>query len=296
MMSDASTAPACLGPDPTPEPPAFPVPPGAWDTHFHVFGPTARFPYATKRKYTPPDAPVENYFALAAALGIARGVCVHPNLHGADNAVTLDAVRRSQGRFVAIVKLDDKATLADVRAMHDAGARGARFAFNPEHGGELDPVLLERVIAWAHQLGWCLEMHMAADELPKLGERLAALPVPVIIDHMARVDPSLGVDHVNFRTLLDLVRLPHVWVKLSGADRITKLGPPYDDVVPYAQALIAAASDRMIWGTDWPHSGIFDPKHMPNDGAVLNVLERFAPDADIRKRILVDNPARLFGG
>jgi predicted TIM-barrel fold metal-dependent hydrolase len=289
-------APPCLGPDANPRTPSFALPAGAWDTHFHVFGPTDRFPYAARRKYTPPDSPLESYLALTAKLGIERAVCVHPNLHGADNAVTLDAVRRSDGRFVAIVKLDDHASRASVRAMHEAGARGVRFAFNPEHGGELDRTLLQRVVGWAGELGWCLELHMAADDLPPLAPILGRIEVPVVIDHFARVDPGKGVDQPNFRTLLELVRLPHIWVKLTGADRITREGPPYADVAPLAHALLAAAPERMLWGTDWPHSGIFDAGRMPNDCDLVDLLLAFAPTEELRHRVLVDNPARLFGG
>lgn len=287
--------PNCEGPDPNPQTLRFIPPPGTCDTHFHVFGPSNRFPYAPNRKYTPPDSPLEDYFVLMEALGIERGVVVHPNLHGPDNAVTLDAIARSDGRFLGIVKLEASGTFEELKHLHTLGVRGVRFAFNPQHGGTFDPELFDRTAGWCAELGWQIEVHSAPDDLVGLAERLARADIPIVIDHMGRVDVSLGNDQEPFRVLLDLVREDHIWVKLTGADRITKAGPPYDDVVPFARALIDAAPDRMIWGTDWPHSAYFDAAKMPNDGALMNLLPDFAPDPAVLDRILLDNPARLFG-
>ena len=271
------------------------MPKGAWDTHFHVFGPADRFPYAKQRKYTPPDSPFEDYVRLMAHLGIERAVCVHPNLHGPDNAVTFDAVERSDGSVLAIVKVDRDIDLAQLRAMKRKGACGVRFAFNPAHGsGELDIELFERVVGWCDELDWCVNLHFAASALAGLAERLTRLAVPTIIDHFARIDPGNGIDQPDFRILLDLMKLPHMWMKLTGADRITRNGPPYHDVVPFARALISVAPDRVIWGTDWPHSGYFEASRMPNDGALANLLPDYAPLAAQRQAILVDNPSRLF--
>ncbi len=287
--------PDCLGPDPRPDPLAFRPPPGACDTHFHVFGPSDRFPYAPDRRYTPPDSPLEDYFVLMEKLGIERGVVVHPNLHGSDNAVTLDAVARSDGRFLGIVKLEASAAFEDLRRLDALGVRGVRFAFNPRHGGTFDSDLFDRAAGWCARLGWQIELHSAPEDLVRLAGRLARAGVPVVIDHFGRVDVSLGLDQEPFRVLLDLAKERHVWVKLTGADRISRTGPPYGDVVPFARALIAAAPDRVVWGTDWPHSAYFDRAGMPNDGALMNLMVAFAPDARARVRILVDNAARLFG-
>lgn len=287
--------PRCEGPDPYPDPPGFTPPPGTCDTHFHVFGPSDRFPYAAGRKYTPPDSPLEDYFILMERLGIERGVVVHPNLHGSDNAVTLDAIARSDGRFLGIVKLDASSTFEDLRHLNALGVRGVRFAFNPQHGGTFDSELFDRTAGWCARLGWQIELHSAPEDLVGLAERLARADNPIVIDHFGRVDVSLGLRQEPFRTLLDLAKEPHVWVKLTGADRITRAGPPYDDIVPFARALIEVAPDRMVWGTDWPHSAYFDPARMPNDGALMNLMAAFAPDSDVRDRILADNAARLFG-
>ena len=293
-MSDEPAPRPCLGPRASGALPSRRLPAGAWDTHFHVFGPVDRFPFAVKRKYTPPDSPFEAYIALAERLGIERAVCVHPNLHGPDNAVTLDALERSDGRFIGIVKLHDGTTLEDLRRMDAAGIRGVRFAFNPEHGGELDPVLLARAQRWCAELGWCIDLHMAAEDLPRLAETIARTPVPIVIDHMARIDPARGLAQTAFTVLLDLARLPHVWVKLTGADRITRTGPPYQDVVPYARALLEAAPERMIWGTDWPHSGYFDAARVPDDVGLVDLSFAFAPDPALHHRLMVANPGRLF--
>ena len=287
--------PNCEGPDPNPLTPEFTVPVGTCDTHFHIFGPSGRFPYGPNRKYTPPDSPLEDYFVLMEALGIERGVVVHPNLHGPDNAVTLDAIARSDGRFLGIVKLEASGTFEELKHLHTLGVRGVRFAFNPQHGGTFDAEHFDRTSGWCAELGWQIELHSAPDDLIGLADRLARADIPIVIDHLGRVDVSLGLDQEPFRVLLDLAREDHIWVKLTGADRITKAGPPYDDVVPFARALIDVAPDRMVWGTDWPHSAYFDPAKMPNDGVLMNLLPEFAPEEGVRNKILVDNAARLFG-
>ena len=293
MRIDASPKP-CLGPVDDESKPGRQLPPGTWDTHFHVFGPLDRFPYATNRKYTPPPAPLEAYVALQERLGISRAVCVHPNVHGPDNGVTLDALARSNGSLLGIVKASERLSLAQLRDLDAAGVRGVRFAFNPQHGGELDARLLDRFESWTEELRWCIDFHMAPEDLEPLVPRLSKLAVPLVIDHFARIDPAQGLDQRPFRVLLDLVAHDHVWVKLSGADRISRTGAPYRDVVPFAQALIAAAPTRVVWGTDWPHSGYFEPDRMPRDAALAELVFDFAPREAERMRLLVENPRALF--
>jgi predicted TIM-barrel fold metal-dependent hydrolase len=293
-MTEASQPTPCLGAIDDAARPRRALPSGTWDTHFHVFGPLERFPYAANRKYTPPPAPFDAYVALAERLGISRGVCVHPNVHGDDNAVTLDALQRSNGRLLGIIKASAQLSLAQLREMDAAGVRGVRFAFNPQHGGQLDHALLDRFAAWADELRWCIDFHMAPENLESLVPRLSKLTVPVVIDHFARIDPAHGLDQRPFRVLLDLVGHDHVWVKLSGAERISRSGPPYTDVVPFARALIAAAPTRVLWGTDWPHSGYFDSNRMPHDVALADLVFDVAPREADRMRLLVDNPRALF--
>lgn len=284
----------CLGPVAQPSRPRIEVPAGAWDTHFHVLGPQARFPYSGKRKYTPPDAPLARALALHDALGIARGLVVHANTHGFDNAVDLDAVAGSGGRYLAVVRLGADATREGCEAMHERGARGVRFAFNPQHGGELDRRVFDHVLECVRNLGWFAELHFEGAALPRLRDWLAAIPATVVIDHLGRVDPSLGLAQEPFRVLLELARRDNVWVKLSGADRLTRRPGSYDDVAPFAHRLLEIAPERLVWGSDWPHTGVFDAARMPDDGALLDALERFVPDESLRRRILVDNPRRLL--
>jgi len=284
----------CLGPLPRPSRPRIRLPEGAWDTHFHVLGPQARFPYSPKRKYTPPDAPLASALALHDALGISRGWVVHANTHGFDNSVDLDAVARSGGRYLAVVRLDAGATPEGCEALHAAGARGVRFAFNPQHGGDLDREVFEHVLGCIRALGWFVEFHFEGSSLPSLRDWLASIPAAVVIDHFGRIDPSLGVDQEPFRVLLDLARRDNVWIKLSGADRLTRQPGSYDDVVPFAHDLLRIAPERLLWGTDWPHTGVFDRARIPDDGALLDALARLVPDEALRRKVLVDNPGRLL--
>ena len=263
--------------------------------HFHALGPQARFPYAQKRKYTPPDAPLERCLELHDALGIARGLVVHANTHGFDNAVDLDAVARSGGRYLAVVRLDGSATRDSCAALHAAGARGVRFAFNPQHGGTLDQDAFERVLRAIEGLGWFVELHFEGAALPGLRDWLAAIPAPVVVDHFGRIDPALGLGQEPFGVLCELMRRENFWVKLSGADRISRRGPPYEDVAPFARRLASIAPARLLWGSDWPHTGVFDAARMPDDGTLLDALAAFIPDAAQRKQVLVDNPRRLLG-
>jgi len=286
--------PDCLGPEAAPSRPGWTLPEGAWDTHFHVLGPQARFPYAATRKYSPPDAPLAAALALHDRLGIRNGLVVHANTHGFDNGVDLDAAARSGGRYLAVVRLDGKASREGCRDLHAAGARGVRFAFNPQHGGTLDQKVFEHVLRCIEGLGWFVELHFEGAAVPGLRGWLEAIPATVVIDHFGRVDPSAGADPAPFGILCELMKRPNFWTKISGAERISKLGHPYGDVAPLAQRLAQIAPDRLIWGSDWPHTGFFDPTRMPDDGKLLDALLGFIPDDGLRHRILVDNPRRLL--
>lgn len=283
----------CLGPCPTSRP-GWSLPAGAWDTHFHVLGPQARFPYAATRKYTPPDAPLADARRLHDTLGIARGLVVHANTHGFDNAVDLDAVQRSDGRYLAVVRLDAGATREGCRRLHAQGARGVRFAFNPQHGGALDLKVFDHVLGCIEGFGWFVELHFEGGAIPALRSWLEAIPAPVVIDHMGRVDVTEGIDQAPFGVLCELMRRENFWCKVSGADRISRSGPPYTDVAPFARRLADIAPSRLLWGSDWPHTGVFDRRRMPEDAALLNALREFYPDEGILRRILVDNPQRLL--
>ncbi len=294
-MTVAKSIPDCLGPLAEPARPRRALPAGAWDTHFHVLGPQLAFPYAPARKYTPPDAPLERCLRFHDSLGIARGFVVHANTHGFDNGVDLDAVARSGGRYLAVVRLDGSASRDDCKALHAGGARGVRFAFNPQHGGHLDLKVFDHVQQCIAGLGWFVELHFEGDALPGLLPWLQSIPSKVVIDHLGRIDPARGPAQEPFAALMQLARLENIWVKLSGADRISRSGFPYDDVALFARQLAEAAPGRMLWGSDWPHTGVFDPAKMPDDGKLLDAFEGFVPDEGLRRQILVDNPLRLLG-
>ena len=287
--------PDCLGPRAIMAKTSWTLPTGAWDTHFHTLGPQERFPYSPTRKYTPPDAGLGACLAFHTTLGIERGVAVHANTHGFDNAAAMDAVAGSEGRYLGVVRLDRRADRARCVAMDRAGIRGVRFAFNPQHGGSLELDTFNHVLGCIAGLGWFVELHFSGSALPELRTWIESIPEPVVIDHMGRIDLAAGLDQRPVEILLTLARSANIWIKISGADRLTRRGPPYADVVPLAHALIDRAPDRIIWGSDWPHTGFFDRDRMPDDVQLLDALATFAPDEEKRRRILVDNPLQLFG-
>ncbi len=280
-------------PHPAPHAPrAFAPPPRACDAHCHVFGPADRFPFATTRTYTPPDAGLEMFERMQARLGLSRAVFVQASCHGTDNAAMVDALERGNGRYAGVAMIDDETSDAQMHRMHEAGVRGARFNFVRHLGGAPDLDTFWRLVDRVALLGWHVVLHFDAQDLPEYGDLLDRMPTSYVIDHMARVDASAGTDQPPFQHLLERLGDERCWVKVSGADRLTKHGPPpYDDVVPFARALIAAAPDRILWGTDWPHPNV---RHMPDEGDLLDLVAAFAPDEATRDRILVRNPERLY--
>jgi len=291
----------CMPPDPNTRKPGFTPPANSCDTHFHVFGPPETFPFLSTHEYTPPAAPLEHYLKMAAVIGMERAVVVQPSVHGLDNSATLDAIARSQGRFRGIGRIDDKTTKDELQKLYDGGIRGVRFNMLDRPRGNVKLEVLDRCVERVIELGWSVDLHIDMKNLLDQEKRIRAMPVPVVIDHIARVKPSEGLQQAGFQLLLDLLRLKHVWVKVSGADKIcntqvhTYFGLPFVEVIPFARAVIAARPDRIIWGTDWPHSNNFTPGHTPNDGDLVDLLAAFAPDEQTRKKILVENPAALYG-
>jgi 2-pyrone-4,6-dicarboxylate lactonase len=274
-----------------PSRPTLRLPPGAWDTHCHVFGPPARFPYSLDRP-KPADAPKENLFALHERLGIERCVIVNSAVHGPDNRVVEDAMAAKRGDYLGIALLPTSTTIAELRRLDRAGFRGVRFNFMKHLKPEAP---ISDVLAFAPRLaevGWHLQVHMEADVLAELGSVLARAPVPVVIDHIGRVDAGLGLKQPPFAALMRLMESPKFWVKVSGCDRITRQGPPYDDAVAFARALVESYSDRVVWGTDWPHPNHRGP--VPDDGALVDLIARMAPAEVLRHKLMVDNPVRLY--
>jgi len=275
----------------SPSSPRLELPPGACDAHVHVFGPQARFPFAPERRFTPCEAPKDKLFALHTLLGIERCVVVQSGAHGFDNSVTEDAIAARNGKYVGIALLPTTTSDAELSRLDAAGFRGARFNYMG-HLGAATPI--EEVIAFGKRLaaiGWHLQLHFESSLVHELGSALLRSPVPVVIDHMGRVDASRGIDQPDFRRLRELVRDERVWVKLSGAERISRRGPSYEDAIPFARALFEDAGDRVLWGTDWPHPNL---DHVPDDGVLCDLLASIAPSDAERQALLVTNPQRLY--
>lgn len=273
-------------------PTRFSPPPGACDAHCHVFGPADRFPFAPNRTYTPPDSGYEELIELQDRLGLSRAVLVQASCHGTDNSAMIDALERGEGRFAGVAMIDDSHDEDDLDSMHAAGVRGIRFNFVGHLGGSPDIDMFWRLVERAAPRGWHLELHFDAEDLPGQRDLLSDLPIPFIVDHMARVRAERGLDQLPFMTLLEILSgNENAWVKISGAERITRGPPPYDDVVPFGRALIDTAPRRVLWGTDWPHPNV---GQMPDDGDLVDLLFDFAPDEETRNRILVENPKRLY--
>jgi predicted TIM-barrel fold metal-dependent hydrolase len=283
----------CQGPDPNTKAPGFTPPPKACDAHCHVFGPAAKFPFAEGRSYTPPDAPVEAFRKLQGVLGLERAVIVQATCHGTDNRAALDAIARSDGRYRGVAIVDDGFGDRDFEALHAGGMRGVRFSFARHLSGPPDFGRVRRIAERIRPLGWHLVLYLEAPDVVENARTIAGFGMPVVIDHMGRVKTKDGLEQKPFRLLLDLLRGEDFWVKICGPERISSAGPPFTDAVPFAAALAAAAPDRVLWGTDWPHPNIEGT--MPNDGALMDLLAAAVPDEGARNRILVDNPARLYG-
>ena len=280
-------------PDPNTRKPRFTPPPLACDAHCHVFGPASKFPYAPDAPYWPPDAPFESIRKLHSTLGIERAVIVHASCHGADMRVTLDAIARSKGKYRGTAIIDPSYTEKQFREMHEGGIRGVRFNFVQHLGGRPDMAFFDRTVARLQDMGWHLILHLDSTDLVEFRRKFEAIPVPMVIDHMGRVKAADGLEQEPFRILLGFMRNQNCWVKVCGAERVSSKGPPFDDALPFARALIDAAPDRILWGTDWPHPNV--GKHMPNDGDLVDLFARMAPEPGLQRKILVENPARLYG-
>ena len=283
-------------PGPIPDasrPTAFTPPPLACDAHCHVFGPAARFPFSATRTYTPPDSGIDDFERLQERLGLSRAVFVQASCHGTDNAAMVDAIQRGDGRYAGVAMIDESFTDDDLQLLHDNRVRGARFNFVAHLGGAPDLDRFWRLVHRIEPLGWHVVLHFDAVDLPGHADLLDALPVPYVIDHMARVPAADGIDQEPFQHLLQLLTDDErCWVKISCAERLTAgRVAPFDDVIPFAQALVAAAPQRILWGTDWPHPNMAT---MPDEGELVDLLAAFVPDEAQRRRILVDNPARLY--
>jgi 2-pyrone-4,6-dicarboxylate lactonase len=277
-----------------PSKPVFRPPPGAVDAHCHVFGPGDRFPFAPERKYTPCDAPAAKLFELRDFLGFERNVIVQATCHGADNRAVVDALGQSGGRARGVATVRADVSDRELAALDAAGVRGVRFNFVKRLVETTPPEVLAGIAARIAPLGWHTVIYFEAADLPELYGFLTSLPTPVVVDHMGRPDVSKAVDGPEFGLFVRLMReCPNVWSKVSCPERLTKTGPPgYDDVVPFARRLVETFPDRVLWGTDWPHPNL--KAHMPDDGTLVDFVPRIAPTPELQRRLLVDNPQRLY--
>ena len=278
--------------DQNPTKPTYTPPAGAVDAHCHVFGPEAQFPFAAGRKYTPCDASKDHLFALREFLGFERNVIVQATCHGTDNSALLDALNAGDGMARGVVSLDPRVTDAELSAMHQAGVRGVRFNFVKRL---VDEVPKEKSLKIAHriaELGWHSVVYFEAQDLADLSSFLKSLPTTVVIDHMGRPDVAQALDHPDFRLFIDLMNDEKFWCKTTCPERLTKTGPPYADVIPFMKILVETFPDRVIWGTDWPHPNM--KSHMPDDGQLVDIIPFIADTSELRHKLLVQNPARLY--
>ncbi len=288
-----NTNPSYIPFHPNPSKPRFKPPPGAVDAHCHVFGPASRFPYAPERKYTPVDAPKEKLFALRDFLGFDKNVIVQASCHGKDNAALIDALVNSNDKARGIVVIDEDAGSDALKAMNRAGVRGVRFNFVRRLVDFTPRDVLERIAERIANLGWHIVVYFEMPDLPELESFFTSLPTLVVVDHMGRPDVKKGLDHPEFQRYLRLLdKHKNIWTKVSGPERLTVAGAPYDDVVPFGRALVEGFSDRVIWGTDWPHPNM--PVEAPDDGVLVDVIAKIAPTPALQKALLVDNPMRLY--
>jgi 2-pyrone-4,6-dicarboxylate lactonase len=280
---------------PSPTKPAFILPDGAVDAHCHVFGPGSDFPYAPERKYTPCDAGKERLFALRDHLGLSRNVIVQATCHGADNRAMLDAVRASNGLARGIATIRPDVAEAELAEMHAAGVRGVRFNFVKRLVDPKPDAYYHDILAKIAPLGWHIVIYFEAADLAERWDFFTALPTIVVVDHMGRPDVSKPVDGDAFGLFLRFMERDNIWSKVSCPERLSRLGPPgYSDVIPFARTVIERFPNRVLWGTDWPHPNLNMVGHMPDDGALVDLIPAIAPTAELQRKLLIENPMRLY--
>jgi 2-pyrone-4,6-dicarboxylate lactonase len=294
------TLPYALPPDPNTRAPSWNLPADSCDTHFHIFGPPEKFPLSDTRRYTPPGAPLENYWKVQEVTGLTHGVAVQPTAHGFDNSAIMDAVDRSDGKMRGVIRFNEAMSDATLQELHERGARGARFSLMSDRPGSIEN--LKSALPRMEKLGWSLVLHVEPDHFVDNEKIIRGIPIPTVIDHMTRCKPrDGGTNHPAFALLLDLLKNDRFWVKIASIDKLSAqtvpfepTSIPYSDIVPMGKAVIETAPDRVIWGSDWPHGNNFQPGRVPNEGDLLNCLGAMATDEGTRRKILSENPKRLY--
>ncbi|HSW21100.1 MAG TPA: amidohydrolase family protein [Ramlibacter sp.] len=293
MFHFDGTARPCLGPKATRAPQLLRLPLGSWDTHAHVIGASPAWPLVADRHYTPPAAAPGDFMDMLDTVGVTHGVLVQVSVHGADNRLLVQALQAQPERLRGVAVIDSKTTDAELAELQQAGVVGVRMLDIVGGGQSLSG--LESTASRCAELGWHVQLGARGENYPALLPRLMKLKVPFVMDHMGWCAASAGVQHPHFQAVLDLARNADCRVKLSGAFRLSSEEPEWADTIPMAQALIEAAPDRVFWGSDWPHVGLYDEAALPAVGDLLDLLARTVPDADVQRSILVDNPTRFYG-
>jgi 2-pyrone-4,6-dicarboxylate lactonase len=291
-MSAPQSEPAlCAPPHLDVRTPKLKLPPKAADCHAHVFGPRDKYPYAATRLYTPPEVTLDDYLAMHDTVGIARGVLVQTGLYGNDNSFIVDAIKAHPKRLRGIALIGEDIGDRELRHLAGNGVRGFRVNRTAKTGLGFD--VARKLAERTQELGWHVQFLLDVEDHPDLDTMLGGFATDVVIDHMGRPDPAKGVNAPGFQALIRLLTSGRGWAKLSAPYRTSCEAPPYNDLTPFAQALVAAAPDRLVWGSDWPH--VLLTATMPNDGNLVDQLGVWVPDETVRNRILVDNAERLYG-
>lgn len=277
-----------------PTKPTYVPPPGAVDAHCHVFGPGDEFPFAPERKYTPCDASKTQLFALRDFLGFEKNVVVQATCHGSDNRAMVDALRASNGRAKGIASIKPEITDTELAEMNDAGVMGIRFNYVKRLVDPKPDAYYRELVERIAPYGWHIVIYFEAADLAEKYDFFASLPTTVVVDHMGRPDVTKDVNGPEFGLFRQLMaENANIWSKVSCPERLSVSGPTtYDDVVPFAQTLVEQFPDRVLWGTDWPHPNL--KSHMPDDGTLVDIIPRIAVTEDLQRKLLVDNPMRLY--
>ena len=289
-------APERAGPDFNPRSPKRGFPRHSCDTHAHIMGPKARYNYSPARIYTPPDCLLTDYLHMLDILGLERAVLIQPSVYGTDNSAMLDAMKAANGRLRGVAVVADDVSDAELQNLNDAGVRGVRVNIvdvKDRKPGTLPLKSLTQLAKRIAPLGWHMEFLMHADEFPDLDRQFADFPVDIVLGHLGYMTHGAPLEHPGFQALLRLMKAGKAWVKLTGPYRITTAPLPYSGTAAFAQALLEANRERVIWGTDWPH--VMLKGAMPNDGALADVLFDWIPDPMLRQQVLARNPEKLYG-
>ena len=279
---------------PNPSKPTINLPKGAVDAHCHVFGPANKFPFAQERKYTPCDASKEKLFKLRDFLGFEKNVIVQASGHGPNNDALEDTLLSSNDLARGVAVVSPQVTKADLNRLDKAGVRAVRFNFVKRLVDNTPTEVFQKIAKTIADLGWHIVVYLEAQDLEELIPFLKSLPTDIVFDHMARPDVSKGLDSMEFNLFQKLMENNKFWCKTSCPERLSSVGPEqnYSDILPFMRLLVENYSDRVLWGTDWPHPNM--KSHMPDDGKLVNIVNEIATTEELKTKLLVDNPTRLY--